>query len=58
MLLVKVRVDKSSIHGFGVYSAERIKKGKPVWRFIAAFDLSEESGTGLTGCTGWFKNIS
>ena len=38
MLLVKTRLDKSPIHGFGVFAVERIPRGTPVWRFMAPFD--------------------
>lgn len=39
MLLVRVRVDRSAIHGFGVFAAESISRGSPVWRFSPGFDL-------------------
>lgn len=39
MLLVPVRVDRSGIHGFGVFAAEAIAAGTPVWRFTPGFDL-------------------
>jgi hypothetical protein len=39
MLLVKARVDKSSIHGFGLFAAEFIPKCTKIWRFTRGFDL-------------------
>jgi len=39
MHLVRVRVDRSAIHGFGVFAAESISRGSPVWRFSPGFDL-------------------
>ena len=34
MLLVKTYLDRSPIHGLGVYAAERIRKGTKIWRFV------------------------
>jgi uncharacterized protein len=39
MLLVKTRIDKSSINGLGLFAAERIDKDTTVWRFTPDFDL-------------------
>ena len=39
MLLVRVRVDRSAIHGLGVFALELIAKDTPVWRFTPGFDL-------------------
>lgn len=39
MMLVPVKLDRSAIHGLGVFAAEFIRKGTPVWRFMAGFDL-------------------
>ena len=39
MLLVRVRVDRSAIHGLGVFTLEPIAKDTPVWRFTPGFDL-------------------
>jgi SET domain-containing protein len=39
MLLVKTRIDRSPIHGLGVYAAEPIRRGTRVWSFTAGFDL-------------------
>ena len=39
MLLVKTRLGKSDIHGFGVFAEEKIKKGTLMWQFAAGFDL-------------------
>ena len=38
MLLVKTYLDKSPIHGIGVFAAERIRKGTKIWRFVEGFD--------------------
>ncbi len=39
MLLVRTLVDKSQIHGLGLFAAERIDEGTPVWRFTPGLDL-------------------
>ena len=38
MLLVKTYLEKSAIHGLGVFAAEFIRKGTKVWRFVEGFD--------------------
>jgi hypothetical protein len=38
MLLVKTYLDKSAIHGLGVFAGEFIRKGKKIWRFVDGFD--------------------
>jgi SET domain-containing protein len=38
MLLVKTYLDKSPIHGIGVFAGERIPKGGKIWRFVEGFD--------------------
>jgi SET domain-containing protein len=38
MILVRTRVAPSSIHGLGLFAAETIPLGTPVWRFEAGFD--------------------
>jgi SET domain-containing protein len=38
MLLVKTYVGKSNIHGLGVFAAETIREGVPVWRYVEGFD--------------------
>jgi hypothetical protein len=38
MLLVKTYLDKSPIHGLGVFAAEDIPKGAKIWRFVEGFD--------------------
>lgn len=38
MLLVKTYLDKSTIHGLGVFAGEFIRKGTKVWRFVPGFD--------------------
>jgi len=39
MLLVRTLVDKSQIHGLGLFAAERIDEGTPIWRFTPGLDL-------------------
>lgn len=39
MIVVPTYLDKSPIHGFGVYAKAAIKKGDVVWRFNERFDL-------------------
>ena len=38
MLFVKTYLDKSAIHGLGVFAGEVIRKGTKVWRFVESFD--------------------
>ncbi len=38
MLLVKTYLDKSPIHGLGVFAGEPIAKGTKIWRFVEGFD--------------------
>jgi hypothetical protein len=38
MLLVKTYLDKSRIHGIGVFAGETIRKGTKIWRFVFGFD--------------------
>jgi SET domain-containing protein len=38
MLLVKTYLDKSPIHGLGVFAGEFIRKGRKIWRFVEGFD--------------------
>jgi len=38
MLLVKTYLDKSTIHGLGVFAGEFIRKGTKIWRFVEGFD--------------------
>lgn len=39
MLLVRTLLDKSPIHGFGVFVKEPVKKGTPVWKFHEKLDI-------------------
>lgn len=39
MLLVKTYLDRSAIHGIGLFAGERIAKGTVVWRLEPAIDL-------------------
>ena len=38
MLLVRTKLDKSPLHGIGVFADEPIKKGTVVWRFHQVVD--------------------
>jgi SET domain-containing protein len=38
MLLVKTYLDKSPIHGLGVFAGEFIRKDTKIWRFVEGFD--------------------
>lgn len=38
MLLVKTYLDKSPIHGLGVFAGELIRKDTKIWRFAEGFD--------------------
>ena len=38
MLLVKTYLDKSPLHGLGVFAGEFIRKGTKIWRFVESFD--------------------
>jgi hypothetical protein len=38
MLLVKTYVDKSPIHGLGVFAGQFIRKDTKIWRFVEGFD--------------------
>ena len=38
MLLVKTYLDKSKVHGLGVFAGESIRSGTKIWRFVEGFD--------------------
>ena len=38
MLLIRTRVDRSSIHGVGVFACESVASGMVVWRYHPQFD--------------------
>jgi uncharacterized protein len=38
MLLVNTYIDKSPIHGIGVFAGEFICKDRKIWRFVFGFD--------------------
>src|SRR4030095_5134004 len=38
MILIKTRVATSGIHGMGLFAAEPVPAGTPVWRFQPGFD--------------------
>ena len=39
MLLVKTYLDKSKIHGIGLFAGEFIKKGRSIWKFTLNIDF-------------------
>ncbi len=39
MILIKIKIDKSSIHGIGCFTKESIKKDQIIWKFEKDFDL-------------------
>ena len=39
MLLIPVHVDKSSIHGMGIFASQPIKVNARIWQFTPGFDL-------------------
>jgi uncharacterized protein len=39
MLLVRTQLAPSAIHGVGLFAAEKIAVGTPIWRFELNFDL-------------------
>ena len=39
MLLVPVRIDRSSIHGLGIFALQPIKANTRIWQFTPGFDL-------------------
>ncbi len=39
MFLIKTYLDKSPIHGLGVYAGEDVSKGQVIWREIAGLDV-------------------
>ena len=38
MLLIKTRVLPSPIHGMGLFAAQHVPAGTPIWRFFPGFD--------------------
>ena len=39
MLLVETNIGPSKIHGIGLFAAQFISKGTPIWRFLKGFDI-------------------
>lgn len=64
MILVRTRVGPSTIHGSGLFAAEFIPRGTPVWRFLPGFDhdFSPEQFAALPPLarehTRWFCFVS
>jgi uncharacterized protein len=48
MLQVRTYLDKSQIHGLGVFAAESIKRGQLIWKFNSSIDKIIEKRTGFT----------
>ncbi|MHB8791301.1 MAG: SET domain-containing protein [Desulfobulbaceae bacterium] len=44
MLLVKTQINKSPIHGLGLFAAEFIAQSTPIWRFTPGLDLDLDPG--------------
>jgi len=38
MLLIPVQVDRSPIHGLGLFALRPVPAGTPIWRFVPGFD--------------------
>lgn len=49
MMLVRVRADRSPLHGLGLFADEPIPAGAPVWRWESGFDhcFDREAFAGL-----------
>lgn len=49
MMLIKTRVRPSAIHGLGLFTAEFVARGTPIWRFQPGFDhdFAPEQAAGL-----------
>jgi len=64
VILVRTRVGPSAIHGSGLFAAEFIPRGTPVWRFLPGFDhdFSPEQFAALPPLardhTRWFCFVS
>lgn len=39
MILIKIKLNQSKIHGIGCFTKEFVKKGQIIWRFEKDFDL-------------------
>lgn len=44
MLLIKTKVDKSPIHGLGLFADQDIPKGTQIWKFTPGFDQKFTQG--------------
>ena len=64
MMLIRTRVAPSGIHGLGLFAAEPVSRGAPVWRFQPGFDhdFSPEQFAALPALarehTRWFCFVS
>ena len=47
MLLVPVKVDRSSIHGLGIFASQAIRVNTRIWSFTPGFDLDLDEGVDL-----------
>jgi SET domain-containing protein len=43
MLEIPVTVERSPIHGLGVFATRRIERGTVIWRFTPGFDLDVDA---------------
>lgn len=39
MMLIQTYLDKSTVHGIGVFSAEDVKTGEVIWQFTPGIDV-------------------
>lgn len=62
MLTIDTYLDRSTVHGIGVFAAEDVAKGQVVWRFNPVSDLefSDEQWRALAAqtCAQSFKHIA
>lgn len=61
MLLVNTKLDKSPIHGMGVFACDRIPAGSEVWKFFPNFDLErtvDEVNALPPGALEWFRKYA
>jgi SET domain-containing protein len=63
-MLVRTQVRPSPVHGLGLFAAEAIPRGMPVWRFEPGFDHDFSPGAflalppGARAHTRWFCFVS
>lgn len=59
MWLIKTKIDRSSIHGIGLFAEENISVGQRVWQPNGAFDIPvpDDYGYHLLLLPGWSKDL-